>query len=89
MNKFNIDEELFYTKIDFRNVKEFKPILVRVKKIEKIDNNQIIYTVKFISSIGWSASDRLDRNEKQLSEGCLNRSLDVLKAIHDKAIGKK
>lgn len=86
-NKFNINQELFYIHVDIRNYKEFKPILVRVVKIELIEIN-IIYTVKFISSIGWNIEDRNIRNLKEINENCLYSSLDVLKVIHEKAVKK-
>lgn len=89
MNKFQIDEHLFYSKMNIRDYKSFNPILCIVKKIEKVKidggHSNLIYTVGFVSSIGWDVVDRSDRSDKELNEGCLHRSLDALKEIHRKS----
>lgn len=86
MNKFNINDYLYYTSIDIENYKNFRPILCIVKKIEEIENGQIIYTVKFHSFIGWASNDRILKQKRDLAEGCLYRDLESLKAVHNKAI---
>lgn len=85
MNKFNIDEPLFYSKHEIGNSKAFNPVLVRVQKIEKITNGQIIYTVTFISTVGWETKDRQVKQAQEMAEDCLYRNLEALKEVHAKA----
>lgn len=86
MNKFNIDQYLYYNCLIDILDQDFHPVLVIVRKIEKIDNGQIIYTVKFVKFIGFDIkSARELKQEKQLSEGCLFTDLNTLKAIFDKS----
>lgn len=91
MNRYSIDQYLFYNAIDIRDIKQCNVTLCRVEKIEKINidggHSSIIYTVKFIKAINYKLKERIS-GPKELSEGCLHTSMDVLIAIHEKATNK-
>lgn len=89
MNKYNIDDELFYDSMDVFD-QTFRPILVRVTGIEKIENGQIIYTVKYIKAVGWNIpnvtmADRYLRSKKEINERSLYRDLEALRTIYNKS----